>query len=227
MAPFRSLINLFISISAVSAFSPNKPTTSVKPSSSLDVASPEVYEAYEEAQARWAEEFAPLAKYGWGPTVHAEKWNGRHAMFGMFFICATAYAKGHGLIPNMDAPLNLKEWGTLATITGKGTITNGRAVILIANAHFFAVSLMATICPSPFGDSLLLDPDDESYEKSMARNSQPFGYLPDFKTGLTEEAEIINGRLAMLGIITIIGASCIEQKSIIDVVNEWTGGFYF
>jgi len=51
--------------------------------------------------------------------------------------------------------------------------------------------------------------------------------LPDFKTGLTEEAEIINGRLAMLGIITIIGASCIEQKPIIDIVNEWTGGFYF
>ena len=113
-----------------------------------------------------------MAKYGWGPTVHAEKWNGRHAMFGWVFICATAYAKGHGLIPDMDVPLDLKEWGTLATITGKGTITNGRAVILMANVHFFAVSLMATICPLPFGDSLLLDPDDESYEKSMERNLQ-------------------------------------------------------
>jgi len=223
MAPFRSLITIFVSLSAVSAFSTNKPASSLKPSS-LNIANPEMYEA---AQAKWAEEFKPLAKYGWGPSVHAEKWNGRHAMFGWFFICCTAYAKGHGLIPDMDVPLNLKEWGTLATITGKGTITNGRAVILLANAHFFAISLMATICPLPFGDSLLLDPDDESYEKSMARNNEPFGYLPAFKSGLTEEAEMINGRLAMLGLISLIFATAIEQKPMLDIVNEWTGGFYF
>ncbi len=186
---------------------------------SLNIAAPEVYE---DAQAKWAEEFGPLAQYGWGPSVHAEKWNGRHAMFGWFFICATAYAKGHGLIPDMDVPLNLKEWGTLATITGKGTITNGRAVILIANVHFFAISLMATICPLPFGDALLLDPDDPAPE-----NSKGYGYMPDFKTGLTEEAEIINGRLAMLGLISLVFATAIEQKPMLDIVNEWTGGFYY
>jgi len=168
-----------------------------------------------------------LGEMGLGTIRPPEKWNGRHAMFGWFFICCTAYAKGHGLIPDMDVPLNLKTWGTLATITGKGTITKGRAIILIANVHFFAVSLMATICPLPFGDSLLLDPDDESYEKSMARNQQPFGYLPEFKTGLTEEAEIINGRLAMLGLITLIFATAIENKPMLDIVNEWTGSFYF
>jgi len=185
----------------------------------LNIAAPEVYE---DAQAKWAEEFGPLAKYGWGPSAHAEKWNGRHAMFGWFFICATAYAKGHGLIPDMDVPLNLKEWGTLATISGKGTITNGRAIILIANVHFFAVSLMATICPLPFGDALLLDPDE-----APPANSKGWGYLPEFKTGLTEEAEIINGRLAMLGIISLVFATAIEQKPMLDIVNEWTGGFYY
>lgn len=224
MAPFRTFIALLNTFGAVNGFSFPKPTASQKFISSLNIAAPEVYE---EAQARWEEEFSPLAKYGWGPSVHAEKWNGRHAMFGWVFICATAYAKGHGLIPDYDVPLDLKEWGTLATITGKGTITNGRAVILMANVHFFAISLMATICPLPFGDSLLLDPDDESYEKSMQRNAQPFGYMPDFKTGLTEEAEIINGRLAMLGIISLITATAIEQKPMLDIVNEWTGGFYF
>jgi len=61
----------------------------------------------------------------------------------------------------------------------------------------------------------------------MARNSQPFGYMPEFKTGLTEEAEIINGRLAMLGIISLIFATAIEQKPMLDIVNEWTGGFYY
>ena len=186
---------------------------------SLNIAAPEVYE---DAQAKWADEFGPLAQYGWGPSVHAEKWNGRHAMFGWFFICATAYAKGHGLIPDMDVPLDLKEWGTLATITGKGTITNGRAVVLIANVHFFAVSLMATICPLPFGDALLLNPDDEA-----PANTGGYGYMPEFKTGLTEQAEIINGRLAMLGIISLVIATAIEQKPMLDIVNEWTGGFYY
>jgi len=224
MAPFKTLFTLFLSVGGASAFAPSKPATSLKTSSNLNIANPEVYE---EAQARWAEEFPPLAKWGWGPSVHAEKWNGRHAMFGWVFICATAYAKGHGLIPNMDVPLDLKEWGTLATITGKGTITQGRAIILAANMHFFAISLMATICPLPFGDFLLLDPDDESYAKSIERNGKPFGYLPDFKTGLTEEAEIINGRLAMFGLIALMFATAVEQKPMLDIVNEWTGSFYF
>jgi hypothetical protein len=87
----------------------------------------------------------------------------------------------------------------------------------MANAHFFAVSLMATICPLPFGDSLLLDPNDPMYEKQVARNSQPFGYLPAIKPGLTEEAEIINGRLAMLGIISLVFATAVEQKPMLDV----------
>mmetsp|Transcript_32195 Transcript_32195/g.45783 ORF Transcript_32195/g.45783 Transcript_32195/m.45783 type:complete len:149 (-) Transcript_32195:123-569(-) len=148
-------------------------------------------------------------------------------MFGWVFICATAYAKGHGLIPDAASTLDLKEWGTLATISGKYTITNERAIVLIANAHFFAVSLLATICPLPFSDPLLLDPVNDNYEKTIARNNEPFGYLPEFKTGLTEEAEILNGRMAMLGLVTLIFATAIEQKPMLDIVNEWIGGNYY
>eukprot|EP00529_Nitzschia_sp_RCC80_P031951 CAMPEP_0113457936 /NCGR_PEP_ID=MMETSP0014_2-20120614/9663_1 /TAXON_ID=2857 /ORGANISM="Nitzschia sp." /LENGTH=226 /DNA_ID=CAMNT_0000349443 /DNA_START=100 /DNA_END=780 /DNA_ORIENTATION=+ /assembly_acc=CAM_ASM_000159 len=226
MAPFRTFLALLLSLSAVNAFAPSKLATTQKAvtTSSLNIVAPEVYE---EATAKWEEEFKPLAKYGWGPSVHAEKWNGRHAMFGWFFIICTAYAKGHGLIPNADMVLDFKDWGTLGTISNKEMITNERAIILIANAHFFAVSLLATICPLPFGDSLLLDPNDETYEKQIARNKQPFGYLPAFKTGLTEEAEIINGRLAMVGLIALVFATAVEQKPMLDIVNEWVGGAYY
>lgn len=182
---------------------------------------------YEEAQADWEKQFPEFAKYGWGPSVQAEKWNGRHAMFGWFFICATAFCKGHGLIPDPDMALNLKEWGTLATISGKDTITNERAVILMANAHFFGVSLMATICPPVFGDGLLVDENHPNYDAMVERNKSGFGYLPEMKFGLTEEAEILNGRLAMLGLTMLIGATATTGKDMLDIVNEWVGGAYY
>lgn len=222
MAPLRTLFVALVSLGLASAFNNPKPVS--QKSSALNIVAPEYYD---EAQAKWNAEFGPLAKYGWGPSVHAEKWNGRHAMFGWLFICATAYCKGHGLIPDPDTLLDLKQWGMLATISGKTTITNERALILIANVHFFAVGLMATICPLPFGDSLLLDPNHPTYEKSMERNAQGFGYMPAMKPGLTEEAEIINGRLAMVGLIALVTGSAIWDKPMLDIVNDWVGGAYF
>jgi hypothetical protein len=180
-----------------------------------------------EAVSEFDYEFPQFSKWGWGPSVQAEKWNGRHAMFGWFFICATAYCKGHGLIPDADTILDFKEWGTLATISGKSTITNERAIILIANVHFFAVSLLATLCPLPFSDPLLIDPSSPLYGKVKEQNENPYGYLPAFKAGLTPEAEIINGRLAMLGIMALIFATALEGKPMLDIVNEWVGGAYY
>lgn len=194
---------------------------------SLKFGNPVPAEVYEDAVADWEKQFPAFAKWGWGPSVQAEKWNGRHAMFGWVFMCATAYAKGHGLIPDAETTLSLKEWGTLATISGKDTITMERAVILIANAHFFAISLLATICPLPFGDSLLLDPNDPSYETMLERNKNGFGYLPEKKFGITEEAEIVNGRLAMVGIAALLVTTATTGKDMIDIINEWVGGAYF
>lgn len=222
MAPLRTLVTLLFSLGAASAFAPSK---SVQTSTALNLnLKPE---AYDQAVADWEEQFPPLAKWGWGPTVQAEKWNGRHAMFGWFFICATAYCKGHGLIPDADTVLSLKEWGTLATISGKETISAERAIILMANVHFFGVSLMATICPTPFADPLLLDPNHPNYEYAKERNANPFGFLPAMKMGLTEEAEIINGRLAMVGIIALVTATAIFDKPMLDIVNDWVGGAYY
>jgi hypothetical protein len=41
------------------------------------------------------------------------------------------------------------------------------------------------------------------------------------------EAEIMNGRMAMMGLITVLATSAIQHKSILDVVNEWLGGAYY
>mmetsp|Transcript_10903 Transcript_10903/g.30102 ORF Transcript_10903/g.30102 Transcript_10903/m.30102 type:complete len:222 (-) Transcript_10903:287-952(-) len=221
MMQLKTIFTFLLTLGVASAFAP---VQHAQKSSSLNLLPAETYE---EAQKDWAKQFGPLAKWGWGPSVHAEKWNGRHAMFGWVFICATAYAQGHGLLPPADQLVDLKTWGTLATISGKTTISTQRAIILAANAHFFAISLMATICPLPFGDSLLLDPNHDNYEKSAERNEKPFGYLPALKFGITEEAEIINGRLAMVGIIALVSATAIFDKPMLDIVNDWVGGLYF
>jgi len=185
-------------------------------------------QVYDDAVADWTKQFPQFAEWGWGPSVQAEKWNGRHAMFGWFFICATAYCKGHGLIPDPETLLSVKDWGTLAIISGTTTISNERAIILAANMHFFALSLMATIAPLPFGDSLFLDPNHPSYDKMSARNKAGIGYLPDMKKmGLTEEAEIMNGRLAMLGLAALVFTTALSGKPMLDIVNEWVGGAYF
>jgi len=228
MAPLRTLAALVIGASATNAFAPATPfavksASPVQSASSLDLIKSSVFE---DGMADWETEYPDFAKWGWGPSVQAEKWNGRHAMFGWFFICATAYAKGHGLIPDADVPLDLKEWGTLATISGKNTITHERAIILIANVHCFMVGLAATICPAGFSDPLLLDPNQgEAYERAV--NTKPYGLCPEFKTGLTEEAEMMNGRMAMMGLITVSATAFLEQKPMLDVVNEWLGGAYY
>merc|ERR1711934_316153 len=76
-----------------------------------------------------------LAKYGFGPTVKAERWNGRHAMFGWLAIIATGYAKGHGWFPNPDVSLKYEDWGALAQIGFGNYISNERAIIMIAHIH--------------------------------------------------------------------------------------------
>jgi len=212
-------------VAGVAAFSPSTSRVpfSAKPVTALnafnDGRSLVSDSVLEDAMAEWKAEYPNFAKFGWGPSTKAERWNGRHAMFGWVVICASAYAHGHNLIPNGDVPLDLKEWGTLATISGKTTLTNERAVILIANVHALFVSFLATLAPSSFADQLLLKDGEEDEE--------PYGIVPPLITGLTPEAEIMNGRMAMMGLITLVATAAIQQKPMIDVVNEWLGGLYY
>jgi hypothetical protein len=85
---------------------------------------------FDKAVKDWAAEYPAIYNVGWGPTTKAERWNGRHAMFGWVALLVTGYCKGHGLIPNPDTALNLKEWGTLAYLYG-GSISNERAIIIV------------------------------------------------------------------------------------------------
>merc|ERR1719506_113220 len=145
--------------SSPSAVLSRLPSLSSTPTSSSSSSSPPA--GFGLATDKFSQEYKQFSRFGWGPTTKAERWNGRHAMFGWVVICATAYAKGHHLIPDADLPLDLKSWGTLATISGKETITNERAVVLVANVHALCLSVLAACAPLPFQDTLLFEEGEE------------------------------------------------------------------
>jgi len=167
------------------------------------------------AVKEYADDFPELAARGLGITTNAERWNGRHAMFGMFAIVFTAYMKGHGLIPDADKILDINQWGPLASAGMGQGITNERAIIMIAHVHVLVVSVIAAFAPFAFQDTLV---KEVGYEAEA-----PAGIIPPFKTGLSPEAELINGRLAMLGIISVTMASVFTGTPIVDVVNLGLG----
>jgi hypothetical protein len=163
----------------------------------------------------WAETYPFAYKMGWGPTTKAERWNGRHAMFGWVALIATGYAKGHGLFPNAESLLDLKEWGTLAYVYG-GSISNERAVIIVAHLHLLLFSVCAAVAPLSFQDKLYLE-EGETAEPAA-------GLIPKVVPGLTKEAEILNGRLAMLGLLALVMTSAVNQAPVLDVINNGLGG---
>ena len=71
---------------------------------------------FDKGKANFQADFPWLAKYGFGPSVKAERWNGRHAMFGWFMILSTAVMQKYGLFPNPDVPLQYKDWGARARV---------------------------------------------------------------------------------------------------------------
>lgn len=163
----------------------------------------------------WADTYPMAYEFGWGPTSKAERWNGRHAMFGWVALIATGYAKSHNLIPDADMLLSVKEWGSLAYTYG-GSITNERAIILIAHLHLLIVSFGFAFAPLSFQDKLFLD-KDETLEPAA-------GLIPKINPGLTKDAELLNGRLAMLGIVVTLVISTVKQMPILDVINAGLGG---
>ena len=176
--------------------------------------------AFDTGMNDFKSDFPWCAKYGFGPSVKAERWNGRHAMFGWTVILATGYAQTHGLFPaGADTTqLTYKAWGGLTQL-GFGTfISNERAIIMIAHIHALGVSFAAAFGPQVLGDSLTLLDGEEDEE--------PYGLFPPFKgqTGLTPAAEMYNGRMAMMGLIVVITASFASGKDILEVVDIGTGG---
>lgn len=158
---------------------------------SLKKVSPMKMSVFDDATKAWAETYPAAYSVGWGPTTKAERWNGRHAMFGWIALLATGYAKSHGLIPDADVLLSTKEWGTLAYLYG-GSITNERAIIIVAHLHLLLFSVCAAVAPLSKQDKLYLAPGEADEPAA--------GLIPAAKPGLTSGAELFNG--------TIIKISC-------------------
>lgn len=175
--------------------------------------------SFEDAMKDYKESFPLFAARGWGPSVKAEIWNGRHAMFGFFLLTVTAYCQGQGLLPDPSITLNAADWGTLVRLGDYTGISLRRAVILIAHVHVLMVSIAAAIAPFSFQDKLLLEPGEE--------DAKPAGLIPPLNFGFTKEAEIWNSRVAMLGIIVLVCQSVATRTPVLDVLNLWLGKLLF
>lgn len=173
---------------------------------------------FDKAVDDWAKTYPAPYSIGWGPTPKAERWNGRHAMFGWVALILTGYAKGHGLIPNADVLLDTKEWGTLAYIYG-GSITNERAVILVGHLHALLYSVIAAAAPASGQDKIYYADGEEPEVAS--------GLIPKIVPGFTKETELLNGRLAMFGLVVLVLVSVVNQTPILDVLNSGVGGLLF
>ena len=196
---------------------------------------------FTKAMDEFKQDYPQFAKFGWGATVKAERWNvsfpaflshnlrrnplriwcrhcvsffgnanahwpgstlvllrfnctqGRHAMFGLLALTLTAYAKGHGLIPEGSAVLDMSQWGPLAALGDAEPISKERAIILIAHIHVLLVSIAAAIAPFSFQDKLFLQPGEADEE--------PAGLIPPFSLGLTKDAELWNSRVVCLQLV--------------------------
>jgi hypothetical protein len=102
-------------------------------------------------------------------------------------------------------------------------ITNGRAIILIAHVHALFVSLAASLSPFGFQDALTLN------MKAGERDEAAYGVIVPVigQAGLTSAAEMVNGRLAMLGLIALLASSLSTGSSILETVDVGLGGLLF
>jgi len=175
---------------------------------------------FEDGMSQFKADYPWLAKYGFGPSVKAERWNGRHAMFGWLAIAATAYAKSNGYFPDPTTALTYKDWGGLAQLGFNEYISNERAIIMIAHVHALTISACAAFGPQVLGDTLTLLDGEEDEE--------PYGvFIPVAgQTGLTPAAEMMNGRMAMFGLIALVLGSCVSGKDILEVFDVGVGGLY-
>ena len=127
---------------------------------------------FDDGMSQFKADYPWLAKYGFGPSVKAERWNGRHAMFGWMAIILTGYAKGHGFFPDPTVALKYDQWGALTQMGFGEYISNERAIIMIAHIHALGVSMAAAFGPQVLGDSLtLLDGEVRSFTHSSSSDA--------------------------------------------------------
>jgi len=165
-----------------------------------------------DAMTEFKSEYPGFAAKGWGPSTKAERWNGRHAMFGWAFIIGTLHAQANGYIPDPTAGIDASVWGPLSRLgAGAGTISNERAIVMVANVHAFAVGICAAFAPLGYMDTLLIE-DGEEDEPAA-------GVFPAFETGMTPAAELWNGRMAMMGLVTTTSYALITGTPFMDCVK--------
>ena len=92
----RSILFVSVCVAMAMAFAPARSVAS------RTKISPVSMSVFDSAVEDWSKTYPVPYSLGWGPTTKAERWNGRHAMFGWVALLLTGYAKGHGLIPNPD-----------------------------------------------------------------------------------------------------------------------------
>ena len=110
------VVLLFALLAGAMAFTPSRFSVKSKtPALKMSV--------FDKAVKDWAEEYPAPYSVGWGPTTKAERWNGRHAMFGWIALLFTGYAKSHGLIPNPDTLLDLARASGLVGSATLGTLS--------------------------------------------------------------------------------------------------------
>jgi len=185
---------------------------------SMTLSSDEAVSSFDKMMASFKTDYPWLAKYGFGPTVKSERWNGRHAMFGWAAIIATAVCKKYGVFPDAATALSYKEWGALTQMGFGEYISNERAIIMMAHVHALGVSAAAAFGPQVLGDTLTLLDGEEDEE--------PYGVMIPIKGnyGLTPAAEMANGRLAMLGLVVITFSSFASGKDILEIIDLGVGG---
>lgn len=84
---------------------------------------------------------------------------------------------------------------------------------------FYYFSICAAVAPLSFQDKLYLQKGEE--------HEPAAGLIPSAQPGLTKSAELINGRLAMLGLVALLTVSIVNQTPILDTINQGLGGLLF
>lgn len=182
---------------------------------------------FEKAQYRFSK-IAPLPfAAGFGPTAKAERWNGRHAMAGWVCLLATGYAQSHGLFP--EGGLDYKQWGTWVIVNSDGaggfnTISAERAYIFLAHIHLLAVGVFATFSQFSGAGGVALPTYDTLLLQNGEKDEPAAGLIPPLRAGLNKDAEMLNGRLAMLGLIVVVMTSLINGTDVLTTIDQGLGG---